>query len=320
MAIAKTIEARHRNYRVVANQELIALGLTKIGGAFFQSYPTTGSFSRSAINDEAGAKTGVSSIIAALMIALTLLFLTPLFFYLPQALLASVIVVAITGLIDYKEAILLWKTDKRDLLTLVVTFLATLTLGIQDGIFFGVLLSLAIMVYRNSVPHIAVLGRLPGSQRYRNVTRFEEAEQEKEVLIIRFDAQLYFGNSQYFRDTIESMVEEKGKELKLLILDASSIHDIDSSGMHALAEVMHFLEERQVELFITGVIGPVRDIFYRALIIDKIGKENQFLAIHDAIAFYRSRHEEEVKGWNSGALQTNEVKIDPGRKQKNGNE
>ena len=309
LAIGKLIEAKHRNYRVIPNQELIALGLTKIGGAFFQSFPTTGSFTRSAINDDAGAHSGISSVVSAIMISVILLFFTPLFYYLPKAMLAAIIIVAVRGLIGYKEAIHLWKNDRRDFLTLMATFIATLTLGIQMGVVVGIVLSLAIMIYRNSVPHIAVLGRLPDTTRYRNINRFEEAIQDDEVLIVRFDAQLYFGNSEYFRETIEELVKKGAGKLKLLILDASSIHDIDSNGIHALKEVLIFLKNRQLTFYVAGFIGPVRDILYKQGLLYEIGHENQFLSVHDAMECYQN--EEDKKGWSSGALQTNVKKNKP---------
>jgi SulP family sulfate permease len=305
VAIAKTIEGRHNDYRIDPNQELIALGVSKIGGAFFQSFPTTGSFSRSAINDESGGKTGVASIVSAILVALTLLFLTPLFHYLPKAVLAAIIVVAVINLVDYQEAKRLWLTDRRDLINMVVTFAATLAFGIQNGILTGVLLSLGIMVYRNARPHLAVLGQLPHSRHYRSVDRFPEAKDRDDILILRFDAQLYFGNATYFRDEIESIVHRREKRPKLLILDASSIHDIDSSGVKALEEVLYFLEERSIRFYISGVIGPVRDILFRNELMPKIGKHNQFLHIQDAVDYFDSHPDEEPVGWTANALQTN---------------
>lgn len=301
LAIAKTIEARHKSYRVIPNQELIALGITKIGGAFFQSYPTTGSFTRSAINDEAGARTGISSIISAILISLTLLFLTPLFFYLPKAILAAIIVVAVKGLIDYKEAIHLWKNDRRDFLTLLATFIITLTLGIQDGVLAGVLLSLAIVIYQNSRPHVAILGRLNGGPHFRNVDRFTEARQFEDVQIMRFDAQLYFGNAEYFRETIEDLVSEKGDKLKLFVLDASSIHDIDSSGIHILREVITYFKNRNIEFNVVAAIGPVRDTLHKNGLIEEIGQENCFLHVQDAVQTFQ----DEKPAWSPDALQTN---------------
>ncbi len=301
MAIAKSIESRHKTYKVKPDQELIALGVAKIGGAFFQSFPTTGSFSRSAVNDEAGAQTGMASIISALIICLTLLFLTPLFYFLPKTLLSAIILLAVRNLIDFREAVELWRNDKREFLILIVTFISTIGFGIMNGIFVGVILSLAIMIYRNSKPHIAILGRLPGTRSYRNVNRFEEAEQQKDIIIFRFDAQLYFGNAEFFRTEVERLVGNSGGELKLLVLDASSIHDIDSSGIHVLKDIVLYLKNTGVKFYVAEVIGPVRDILYKTGLMDQIGKENQFLYVHDAIAHYT----DDEDNWSSSALQTN---------------
>ncbi|MCB0618959.1 MAG: solute carrier family 26 protein, partial [Saprospiraceae bacterium] len=211
IAVAKAIQAKHKNYKVIPNQELIALGLANVGGSFFQAYPTTGGFSRTAVNDQAGARTGLAAIISAALILLTLLFLTPLFYYLPQAILASVIMVAVFGLIDIKEAVHLWHANRTDFFMLIVTFLATLSLGIEQGIGVGVVLSLVMVIFRTTRPHIAVLGKVPGTPYYRNIERFEKVEQRPDLLILRFDAQLYFANVNFFKDTLAELVQRKGK-------------------------------------------------------------------------------------------------------------
>jgi SulP family sulfate permease len=199
IAVAKAIQAKHKNYKLVPNQELVALGIANIGGSLFSSFPTTGGFSRTAVNDQSGAKTGMASIISATLIVLTLLFLTPLFYYLPKALLASVIMVAVFGLIDFKEMVHLWKTDKRDFVMLAATFFATLALGIEEGILIGVGLSIALIIKQSSYPHHAILGKIDRMNTYRNVKRFPDAMEIDGVLMFRFDAQLFFANSQIFR-------------------------------------------------------------------------------------------------------------------------
>lgn len=289
LAIAKTLEARHKSYRVDANQELLALGMSKIGGAFFQSFPTTGSFTRSAVNDEAGARTGMSSILATVVVIITLLFFTPVFYYLPKALLASIIVAAVIGLVDYKEALHLWKTDRRDFLTLMATFIITLTLGIQTGVATGVVLSIALLIYRSSKPHVAVLGRLPDTRYFRNVTRFEHAIQYPDKLILRFDAQLYFGNAEFFRETVEKLSIEKGEDLRYVILDCASVSDMDSTGAHTLHDVVSFLKTRGVVFAMASVIGPVRDTLGNTGLLDLIGRDNIHLNVYEAISYYKKQ-------------------------------
>ena len=283
IAVAKAIQAKHKNYKVIPNQELIALGLANVGGSFFQAYPTTGGFSRTAVNDQAGARTGLAAIISAALILLTLLFLTPLFYYLPQAILASVIMVAVFGLIDIKEAVHLWHANRTDFFMLIVTFLATLSLGIEQGIGVGVVLSLVMVIFRTTRPHIAVLGKVPGTPYYRNIERFEKVEQRPDLLILRFDAQLYFANVNFFKDTLAELVQRKGKALKAVIINGESINNIDSSAAHALEEVTDDLHRQGIGLLFTGVKGPVRDAMARAHLTEKIGEENFYLSIQHAV-------------------------------------
>lgn len=290
IAVAKAIQTKHRNYKVLPNQELISLGLANIFGSFFQSYATTGGFSRTAVNDQAGAKTGLASLFSAFLIIITLLFLTPLFYNLPNAILAAVIMVAVFGLIDYKEAIYLWKSNKTDFFLLLATFLATLTIGIEKGIGLGVILSLVIVILKTTRPHVAVLAKIPGTHFYRNIERFkDEIIPKEDVLIVRFDAQLYFANVTFFKDTLEELVLEKGGKLKLIVIDCESMNNLDSSGVHALIDVIDDYTSKKIEVVFTGVKGPVRDIMERGGVIDKIGYENYFLSIQEAIDFYESK-------------------------------
>ncbi len=237
IALAKAVQGR-RKYRINPDQELVALGLSKVLGAFFQSYPTTGSFSRSAVNAETGGRTGISSIVAAILVALTLLFLTPLFKSVPTVMLAAIILTAVAGFVDFRAARRLWNVHRTDFYMLVATFLATLYLGILQGVLAGVILSLVVMIYRSTKPHVTLLGRLPETTHYRNVNRFPEAEETEDTLIVRFDAPLFFGNANYFLETIEQFMDEKGDSLKYFILDASTIYDLDSSGATALDEII----------------------------------------------------------------------------------
>ena len=286
IAVAKAIQAKHRNYKVSANQELIALGLANVGGAFLQSYPVTGGFSRTAVNDQAGAKTGMASIISALLIVLTLLFLTPLFYYLPNAILASVIMVAVFGLIDVKEAVHLWHADRSDFWMLVVTFVATLGLGIEQGVGVGVILSLAWVIFRSTRPHIAELGRVPDTHFYRNIGRFEKLEERNDLLIMRFDASLFFANTNYFKDHLHEMADRKGDALKAIIINADSINSLDSSGAHAIEEVLDEYQPKGVKIIFTGVKGPIRDSMAKAHLTEKIGQENFFMIVQDAVDFF----------------------------------
>ena len=195
IAVAKAMQARHRDYRLDYDQELVALGVANLAACIVRGFPVTGGFSRTAVDNQAGAKTGLASLLSAAVIVLTLLFLTPLFYFLPKAVLAAVIMVAVFGLIDLGEPLRLWCTERVDFFMLAATFVATLVLGIEHGILAGMLLSLGALINRSSRPHFAVLGELPGLELYRNVLRFPEAVPPRNAVIIRFDEQLYVADA-----------------------------------------------------------------------------------------------------------------------------
>ncbi|MBX2840679.1 MAG: solute carrier family 26 protein [Flammeovirgaceae bacterium] len=286
ISVAKAVEQKHKDYKVDANQELIALGASNIVGSFFQSYPTTGGFSRTAVNEQAGAKTGIAALVSALVVGLTLMFLTPLFYNLPKAVLASIIMVAVFGLIDFKYPLRLWKNRKEEFTLLIFTFLITLTIGIKEGIILGVLLSLLMLVYRTTKPHLAILGNIPQTNLYKNIQRFPEALQRDDILIIRFDAQLYFANSQYFKEAIEQEIKKKGEKLKLLIISAEAINYLDSSANHTLSQLIEEIQKKNISIYISSAIGPVRDLLKKGGIGDQITEENMFNTVSEAIAKY----------------------------------
>ena len=187
---------------------------------------------------------------------------------------------------------------------MLITFVLTLLIGISEGVFIGVVLSIIMIVYRTAIPHIAVLGKLPNSSHYRNVTRFPDAIQNEDVLIIRFDAQLFFGNAEYFKETIKEMTKDKVEKLNLLILDCTSVNDVDSTGMHTLEEMLDYLSERKIMLYLVHVIGPVRDNMYNTGLMDKVSRANFFLSIDDALQHYKTEGDES-QYWTSRAVQTN---------------
>lgn len=304
IAVAKAIQAKHKDYKVSPNQELIGLGLANLGGSLFQSYPVTGGFSRTAVNDQAGAKTGLAAIISAVLIILTLLFLTPLFYYLPKAILASVIMVAVFGLIDYKEALHLWKSNRSDFWILMATFIATLALGIEQGIGIGVILSLAMIIYRTSKPHIAELGNVPGTIFYRNKNRFDNVSIQNDILIVRIDAQMYFANSNYIRESIEALLQNRGKGIKAVIINSDSINNLDSSAIHTLDDMITDFKNQGIQVMFSGVKGPVRDAMVKADMIDKVGKENFFMSVQSAVDRHNTQNHER-KDHNQYILQSN---------------
>ena len=214
ISIGKSLEAKQEEYRIRPNQELIALGLSNLVGSLFQAYPISSSFSRSAVNQESGGKTGMAALISVVMVLLTVLFFTPLFYHLPKTVLAAIIIVAVFGLINIKEALYLLKVNHLDFWLMLSTFIGTLLLGIEFGIIVGVGLSLIVLIFRTSRPYVAELGKVPNSNFYKNKDRFEEVIIDSAILIFRFDAQLFYANSTYFRDKLDTMVYKKGAHFK----------------------------------------------------------------------------------------------------------
>lgn len=283
ISVAKAVEDEHSNLSLRPNQELIALGFANIVGSLFQSYPTTGGFSRTAVNNQIGASTPMSLIISAAIVGATLFFLTPLFYYLPNAVLAAIIMVAVVGLIDLKYPKRLWNYRKDEFGLLVFTFLVTLTVGITQGILFGILLSLLLMVYRTAQPHYAVLGNIKGSKYYRNINRFkEDVDEDLKVLIFRFDAQLYFGNKDFFKSELSTQIESKKEYLKSIIINAESINYIDSSGVFMLDKFIEKLHNQGYGVYIAGAIGPVRDIIKNSGLEERIGSNFLFENTYEA--------------------------------------
>ena len=289
ISIAKSIEIKHNDYKVKPNKELIALGFGNIVGSFFQTFPATGGFARTAVNDQAGAKTPLSSLIAALIIAISLLFLTPVFYYLPKTILAAIIIVAAYGLLDFSMPKKLRSFNLRDLIILNVTLFVTIFIGIKEGILFGVVLSLVMLIYKSTKPHIAILGNVPGTSFYRNIKRFENLHVNKEILIIRFDAQLYFANTTYFKDKLQEFAEQKGHDLKLIIIDGESLNALDGSAIYALDEIHDYFTRLQVIVAFTGLKGPVRDALRHSGLINKIQYDHCFMSIQDAIDSYENK-------------------------------
>lgn len=287
VSIGKSIEEKNNTETIDANQELIALGASNMLGSFFRSYPVTSSFSRSAINNESGAKTNLAALFSIAIVVLTLLFLTPLFYFLPKAILASIIMVSVFGLIDIKYPMELWKYRKDEFLVLLATFICTVFVGIKEGILIGVLFSLLLMVYRTSNPHFAVLGNVKDSDYYKNVNRFgKEVVVRDDILIIRFDAQLYFGNSLYFKTELFNQIDAKGDTLKCVILNAETINYIDSTAVQMLINVIKEIHTRDIQFYVAGAIGPARDIIFNSGIITELHREFLFVKTSEAVAYF----------------------------------
>ncbi|MGH1491936.1 MAG: SulP family inorganic anion transporter [Acidimicrobiales bacterium] len=269
IAVAKVYARRHR-YDVVANNELIGLGAANVAAGLFGGYPVTGGFSRTAVNDTAGARTPLASLITAAIVLVTIAFLTPLFSSLPNAALGAIIIMAVTGLIDVAEMRHIAKVKRSDLVGLAVAFFATLALGIELGILVAVVASMLVVFARMSMPHSATLGHVEGTTSYRNVERFPEAQTVDGVRIVRIDAALSFVNAVNVKKLILRHVDTQPRAL---IIDASGINDLDATGAEMLHELVAEIADRGVALHLSDVKGPVRDVLRRAGIWDALGEQ-----------------------------------------------
>ncbi|MBO4205321.1 SulP family inorganic anion transporter [Micromonospora echinofusca] len=262
IAVAKSLAAKSRQ-QVGANQELVAVGAANVSAGLFQAFPVAGGFSRSAVNFSAGARTPVATLVTAAVVALTALALTPAFYHLPKAVLAAIVVVAVLGLVDRRGAVTSWRARRSDGLTLGLTFLVTLLFGVEPGLAAGVAFSLGAFLWRSARPHTAELGRVPGTDTFRNVARYTGLVTDPGVAAIRIDGPLYFANAQLLADQLLGLAEQRAG-LTTIVLDASAISDTDADGAHALAELHDRLDARGVTLHLATVRGPVRDLLDRA--------------------------------------------------------
>ncbi len=292
IAVAKVYARRHR-YEVEPNSELIGLGAANVAAGLFGGYPVTGGFSRTAVNDTAGARTPLASLITAGIVLATIAFLTPLLTSLPNAALGAIIIMAVIGLVDVAEMRHIAKVKRSDLIGLGVAFFATLILGIELGIGVAVVASMLVVFARMSTPHTAVLGHVDGTTSYRNVERFPEAHTVEGVTIVRIDAALSFVNALNVKRlligyavALDTGAGEPGP--RSLVVDGSGINDIDATGAEMLAEVIEELDGRNLQLHLTDVKGPVRDVLRRAGIWDQLG-DRVHTSTNDAIEAVKAK-------------------------------
>ncbi len=258
------------------NQELIGQGLAKVAAAFSHAMPVSGSFSRSALNLAAGAKTGMSSIFTAFTVLLTLLFFTPLLHNLPKPVLAAIIMMAVIGLISLKTIKEAWIAGKPDGIAAVITFIATLAFApnIQNGILTGIILSLTLFLFRTMKPRIVLLG-LDKDGMLRNAERFNLPKLHPQVTAIRFDGQLYFANVNYFEESTLYLVSHD-PDLKYILVVANGINGLDASGVEMLKNLVDRLDQNKIALVFCSIKGNVTDVMQRTGLVDKIGKDNIF--------------------------------------------
>ncbi|XP_076925903.1 sulfate transporter 1.2-like [Bidens hawaiensis] len=290
VAIGRTF-ASMKDYQVDGNKEMIALGTMNIVGSMTSCYVATGSFSRSAVNFMAGCQTAVSNIVMSLVVFLTLKFLTPLFEYTPNAILASIIISAVSGLIDYEAAILIWKIDKFDFVACMGAFFGVVFASVEIGLLIAVSISFAKILLQVTRPRTAILGRVPMTSVYRNIQQYPEATKVPGVLIVRVDSAIYFSNSNYIKERILRWLTEEEENLKtsyqqkvqFLIIEMSPVTAIDTSGIHALEELYKSLAKRDVQLVLANPGRLVIDKLYASGFPDLIGENKIFLTVADAV-------------------------------------
>jgi len=281
ISIAKAMAAR-TGQRLDPNQELVGQGLSNIVGSFASSYPVSGSFSRSAVNLQAGARTGLSNVFASAVVLVTLLFLTPLLYHLPQAVLASIIMMAVIGLIDFKALVHAWKAQPHDGLIAGITFVGTLAWAphLEKGIFLGVALSLALYLFRTMKPDVALLSMAPDGA-FRNAARHALATCQR-IAVIRFNGSLFFSNVSALEDQVLERVASL-PDLEHVLLVGNGINEIDSSGVEMLRQLVKRLREAGFEFSISGLNDSVLETFRRTGLYELIGEQHIFRSVSSAL-------------------------------------
>jgi len=295
ISIAKAMAGK-TGQRLDPNQELIGQGLGNIFGAIGKSYPTSGSFSRSAVNLQARAVSGLSSVFTSLAVVIVLLFFTPLLYHLPQAVLAAVIMIAVIGLLNVSGFIHAWKAKWYDGAISIISFVSTLVFAphLDKGIMIGVALSLAVFLYKSMRPRVAFLSRSE-DEALRCVTT-HGLQECPYVTLVRFDGPLFFANASYLEDTITEMIRSKAGLNHILIV-ANGINDIDSSGEETLSLLVDRVRSNGIDISMSGVNESVMEVFGRTHFLAKIGEDHLFPTMEKGIiTIHESAHENDPEG------------------------
>ncbi len=280
ISVAKALATRRRE-KVDANRELFALGIADVGAAFTGGYPVTGGFSRSLVNYSAGARTPMASVFTAVLVAISVALLTPMFFYIPKAVLAAIIVMAVIGLIDIKTPIKLWRYSRPDAIAVIVTFAAVLGFGIENGILVGVSATILMLMWKMSRPHVAEVGRVGESEHFRNINR-HDVHLSEGVLAFRVDESLNFANAPFLETWLHEQISER-RDIKSVLLVASGINDVDATGIDVLETTIRELRSANVGFYLSDIKGPVMDRLKAAGFEAEFLETHVFLSTHQAI-------------------------------------
>lgn len=286
ISIGKALANRH-GYKIDAGKEMVALGVTNFIGGIFSCYPVTGSFSRSAVNDATGAQTQLAGLITSILMFLTLLFLTPLFYYLPKFALGAIVINSVKNLIAYDEAIHLWHVKKSDFLIWMTSFIGTLFLGIQLGIGIAVLISMFIVIHETVRPQISVLWRLPHTHVYSNIKTTTHGSFVPGVLVVRIMGSIYFANSSYLQDRLDQYVDEILEEgcddIKFVVISLSACTSLDTSAIHQIEDIIKDFENRNIQVAFAQIGNRVWKTLVKADVVKHIGEEWFHDTCHDAV-------------------------------------
>ncbi|MBZ0137609.1 MAG: sulfate permease [Planctomycetes bacterium] len=280
VSVGRSLGARKRQ-AIDPNQELVALGAANIAAGFSGGMPVTGGFSRSAVNFDAGANTGLASLITAGLIALVALFLAPVFSALPQVVLGATVIVAVAGLVNFRELLRLWRYSRVDGALMGLTIVGVLGAGVEIGIGLGVGMSVLAFLWRTSRPHMAVVGRLGHSEHFRNVARHTVTTYPG-VLLVRIDESLYFGNTRFLEDQLQQLIADQA-EIKHLVFIASAVNSIDASALDSLEGLVVKFRDAGVTLHLAEVKGPVMDRLNRVDFAKHLKPGQIFLSAHQAV-------------------------------------
>ncbi len=284
ISIAKAMAARTRQ-RLDVNQELVGQGLSNIVSGLFNGYAVSGSFSRSAVNIDAGARTGFSSIVTGIIVGITLLFLTPLLYHLPQATLAAIIIMAVIGLVKIEPIKHAWKAEKHDGIVAVTTFGLTLIMAphLDKGILVGVVLSMVLFIYRTMRPRFAILSRFHDAT-FRDLEVHPELETCKNIVLIRFDMSLYYANAGYFENRMLQVFADH-QDAKFVILDAEGINTLDATGEMVLSQLCERFKVAGVTLLIARMKRPFMQNMHKTGAVRVVGEDHFFSRLTHALAY-----------------------------------
>jgi SulP family sulfate permease len=279
VSVAQTLAAKRRQ-RIDVDQELIGLGAANVAAGLTGGYPVTGGFARSVVNFDAGARTPAAGAYTAVGIMLAALFLTPLLYNLPKATLAATIIAAVLSLVDLKALSRTWRYSKSDFAAMAATILGTLALGVELGVVIGVSLSILLFLYRTSRPHCAIVGRVPGTEHFRNINRHKVVTSQS-MVTLRIDESLYFANARFLEDRVYELVAER-PEIKHVVLMCPAVNAIDASALESLEAINHRLKDAGVVFHLSEVKGPVMDRLKRSDFLGELTGQ-VFLSQFDAM-------------------------------------